>query len=127
MFSDDYKVANPKLTPNSSSDVKVIEITPYLGVNGTGPLYLALVSALKICGGLFHHSGHKFKSQLSEFDTIKYDSNIAFHCETWSFSQGICLLLPSLNDGGAAAGNASDFSIGGSGFETLTAVNLFRL
>ena len=38
VFSDDYKVANPKLAPNSSSDVKVIEIMPYPGVNGTGPL-----------------------------------------------------------------------------------------
>ena len=37
MFSDDYSIANPKLTPNSSSDIKVIEITPYPGVNGTGP------------------------------------------------------------------------------------------
>ena len=37
MFSDDYSIANPKLTPNSSSDVKVIEIPPYPGVNGTGP------------------------------------------------------------------------------------------
>ena len=25
----------------------------------------------------------------SEFDTIKYDSNIAFHWGTWSFSRGI--------------------------------------
>ena len=38
MFPDDYNVANPKLAPNSSSDVKVIEMTPYPGVNGTGPL-----------------------------------------------------------------------------------------
>ena len=32
---------------------------------------------------------HNFKTQLSEFDTIEYDSDITFHCETWSFSQGI--------------------------------------
>ena len=43
---------------------------------------------------------HNFETRLSEFDAIKYDSNTAFHCETWSFSlRNQCLLLPSLNDG----------------------------
>ena len=37
VFSDDYNVTNPKLAPNSSSDVKFIEMTPYPGVSGTGP------------------------------------------------------------------------------------------
>ena len=32
---------------------------------------------------------HNIKTQITGFDTIKYDSNIAFHCVTWSFSQGI--------------------------------------
>ena len=38
MFSDEYYVASPKSAPNSSTDVKVNEITPYPGVNGTGPV-----------------------------------------------------------------------------------------
>ena len=36
MFSDDNNFPNPKLTPNSASDVKVIEVTLYSGVDGTG-------------------------------------------------------------------------------------------
>ena len=91
MFSDDYNVANPRLAPNSSSDVKAIEITPYPELNGTGPLYLYLVywmfPHLKFVEDSF--ITHNFKTQLSEFDTIKYDSNIAFHCEAWSFSQSV--------------------------------------
>ena len=44
MFSDElnrgieHNFTNPKLAPNPSSDVKVIEITLYVIVNGTGPL-----------------------------------------------------------------------------------------
>ena len=34
-----YNIANPKLAPNLSSDVKVVEVTPYQGVNGTGSLF----------------------------------------------------------------------------------------
>ena len=41
MFSVDNNFANPTLAPNSSSDVKVIEIMPYLAVNGTGPFIRA--------------------------------------------------------------------------------------
>ena len=37
MFSNKYKFGNFKLAPNSPSDVKVIEITPYSWVNGTEP------------------------------------------------------------------------------------------
>ena len=44
-----------------------------------------------ILGG--HHApppmSNRVKTQLLDIDTIKYDSNTAFHCETWSFSQGI--------------------------------------
>ena len=38
MFSDNSNFETPKLAPNSSSDVKVVEIRPYPGVNETGPL-----------------------------------------------------------------------------------------
>ena len=38
MFSDGHNFANPDLAPNSSSDLKVIKITPNLVVNGTGAL-----------------------------------------------------------------------------------------
>ena len=34
MFSDDSNFPNPKLEPNSSSEVKVIEVILYLGVDG---------------------------------------------------------------------------------------------
>ena len=34
--SDDNNFANPKLAPNSSSDVKIIETTFYAGIDGIG-------------------------------------------------------------------------------------------
>ena len=48
MFSDDYNNAHPKLAPNSSSDVKVIEITPYLGENGTGPFTTIVAATVRM-------------------------------------------------------------------------------
>ena len=39
MFSDDNNFANPQLAPKSSSEVKVIKMTPYPGINATGPVY----------------------------------------------------------------------------------------
>ena len=41
MFFYDCKILNPKLAPNWFTNVKVIEIMPNLGVNGTGPLQVS--------------------------------------------------------------------------------------
>ena len=38
MFSDDHNFLNHNSAPYSLSDVKVIEITPFLGLSGTNPL-----------------------------------------------------------------------------------------
>ena len=51
MFSDDYNFANPKLASNSSSNLKVIEKTPYPGVNRAGHLGNCLQN-IKIMGFL---------------------------------------------------------------------------
>ena len=59
MFSDDNNFPNPKLTPNSASDVKVIEVTLYSGVDGTG-IYNMHLSPTESCGFLEQAAGAVF-------------------------------------------------------------------